>query len=391
VLSHVAPLADSGIFTMSFANASIMLMIGKYGMRSFQVSDIKEQYSFAEYKRSRVITSIAMMIVSAIILVFLALNSEYTIRKAAIVILMCVFKLCDSLEDVYHSYFQQQNRLDIAGKALTIRLFLTTFIFAILLFSTHDLLISLSITTVVTFVIYIILLKSSLRYFKVPLGSIKETSRNKANVIVLLKACTPLFVGTLLSMYLVNAPRYAIDAQFSDDVQACYGFLAMPVLVIALLSSFIYYPALNKTSRLWHESNVHGFLKIIRKQLLYILLISVAWVVAGYLLGIPVLSALFNMNLSTYLLELIIMLCAGGFVGVSGYLIIILTIVRDQTGVAIGYIIISILSFISAPIVVGKYAIMGAAILLLALMLGLSLVFALMVIINIRRKKEIFK
>ena len=53
ILTRTLGLVDAGIFTIAYANANLFLNIGKYGMRYFQVSDVKGQFTFADYRMSR--------------------------------------------------------------------------------------------------------------------------------------------------------------------------------------------------------------------------------------------------------------------------------------------------------------------------------------------------
>ena len=37
---------DAGVFTIAYALANLAIMIGRYGVRQYQVSDIEQKYSF---------------------------------------------------------------------------------------------------------------------------------------------------------------------------------------------------------------------------------------------------------------------------------------------------------------------------------------------------------
>ena len=74
----------------------------------------------------------------------------------------------------------------------------------------------------------------------------------------------------------------------------------MPVFVISLLSQFVYQPVISKMALLWHEEKLTQFKKLIWKQVSLIFLLSIAAVIGGYLLGIPVLSLVYGVNLKKY-------------------------------------------------------------------------------------------
>ena len=74
VLTRVCDLVVAGIFTIAYANASLFLNVGNYGMRNFQASDILPQFTFKTYLRSRVLTGSAMLIGSLLFLAFSAVS-----------------------------------------------------------------------------------------------------------------------------------------------------------------------------------------------------------------------------------------------------------------------------------------------------------------------------
>lgn len=383
ILTRVLGLVDAGIFTIAFANANLFLNIGKYGMRNFQVSDVKRQFSFADYKTSRIITVLAMLLVSVGYTLYTAYENTYSIEKTQIIIWMCLFKIVDAIEDVYHGYYQQENRLDIASKCLALRMLSTILVFSLGLIFFKNQLIALIISTILTAFLFLIFTKWTIGEFHSP--SVKY---NKKNVRLLLKLCFPLFVGAFLSFYIGNAPKYAIDATLSDDLQACYGFIAMPVFVIGLLNSFIFNPMLYKLTRLWNSGKVKKFVIQTILQSGIVFLITIICIGGAYLLGIPVLSWLYNTDLSPYKTELLILLLGGGFLGFSGLLSAFITIIRCQKWIMWGYLFIAILAFIFSNPIVKMYRMLGAAILYTALMGGLCVIFVFLFLCGILKYKS---
>ena len=98
------------------------------------------------------------------------------------------------------------------------------------------------------------------------------------------------------------------------------------------------------------------------------------------------LSFLYNINLSAYRDELLILLIGGGFLALSGLLATIITIIRFQDSLLIGYVLVGILAYMLSEVFVERYAIMGAAGLYLMLMIGLCLVFIILLLYGLHRK-----
>lgn len=383
ILTRTLGLVEAGIFTIAYANANLFLTIGKYGMRYFQVSDVKDQFLFAEYKASRVLTSLAMILVSIVYTVFSAVANDYSIEKTLVIIWMCLFKTIDAVEDIYHGLYQRRNRLDVASKAMTLRLIISTVVFGLGLIILKDLLISLIIATIITTVVFVIFTKWTYEEFKEP--AIKP---DKGNVLQLLKICFPLFAGAFLSFYIGNAPKYAIDSMLNDELQACYGFIAMPVFVIGLLNNFIFNPMLYQMSVLWTTRKIKKFVMRTFIQTGIVALITIVCIIGAYLIGVPVLSWLYNTDLAPYKRELLILLLGGGFLGLSGLLNAVITIIRYQKSLMWGYAAVAVMALLFSNKVVGAYGMLGASVLYTVLMGMLCVIFAVLFVIGIYKGKR---
>lgn len=382
ILTRTVGLVESGVFTIAYANANLFLNIGKYGMRNYQVSDVKNEFSFKEYLSSRWITTIVMIAVSLLYVIYTGHTNNYSMGKSQIIIWMCLFKVPDAMEDIYYGDYQKKGRLDVASKAMTIRMLATIILFSILSILTKNLLLTLIISTCVTSVMAILFIAWTYPTFK------EETIKRRGKVFLLLKYCLPVFFSAFLAFYIGNAPKYAIDSQLTDELQACYGFIAMPVFVIGLLNSFIFNPILFRISCLWNDKKIQEFLRNIFIQVVIVAGITLVCMIGAYLVGIPVLSILYNTDLSPYKIELIVLLLGGGFLGLSGVLTAVITIMRYQNALVVGYAVVAVIAFVLSDIVVEKYEMMGAAVLYAGLMALLCLVFFAILFIGISKTKS---
>ena len=384
VLTRVMDLTAAGILTIAYANANLFLNIGKFGMRNYHVSDVRNEYSFREYHGSRIVTVVLMVVVSATYILYSAYSNGYSSEKAWIIFWMCLFKIPDAYEDVFFGEYQRRGRLDVAAKVMTIRMVITILVFALCVVVTKNLLKSLVISTIFTFLLMGYLLVVTYGVAKTEISE-KKTFELKR----LLWVCFPVFASAFLAFYIGNAPKYAIDAQLSDELQAIYGFIAMPVFVVGLLNSFIFNPILFQISCMWDERRVSDFVKSIVKQTMIVLGITLVCIAGAYVLGIPVLSVLYNTDLTNYKLELILLLVGGGLLGASGVYTTILTIMRRQKSLMWGYAAISLAAFFASSPVVAKWGMMGAVLLYDALMLALCGVFVVMIVVYIKEQSTV--
>lgn len=383
ILTRTLGLVEAGIFTIAYANANLFLTIGKYGMRYFQVSDVKNQFTFAEYRASRVVTSLGMLGVSAAYTLYASVSNGYTTEKTQVIIWMCLFKMVDGIEDVYNGLYQRKNRLDVASKMLTLRMIFTIAVFGLGLIIVRDLLFALIIATIFTTILLILFIRWTYGGF-----SIGKERIEKKNIFLLLKVCFPLFAGSFLSFYIGNAPKYAIDAILTDELQACYGFIAMPVFVIGLLNNFIFNPMLFRMSVLWSEKKIKEFVYRTVMQTGVVAIITIVCMLGAWLLGIPVLSWMYNTDLTQYKTELLVLLLGGGFLGLSGLLNAVITIIRYQKSLMWGYVVIAVLAYIFSDRIVRYYEMMGAAVLYAVLMGGLCLIFIGLFVYGVIKKRD---
>lgn len=387
IISRIDPIVDAGIFTIAFAIGNLMLTIGNYGIRQFQVSDINRKYCFRDYLTTRLVTCTLLAVVSLIYVGYYYSVGLYNEKKSIVILLICAAKMIDALEDVFLGMFQQEERLDISGKILSFRLlsYIGTYILTYCI--SQNLILASFFSLIVSVVLFFTL--NVYVYKKFPEKredfGLKE-KRHKVLVRKLLCECFPLFVSAYLVMYVANAPKYAIDKILSSQEQACFTYIFMPVFVIGLLSQFVYQPIIGKLSLLWYEAQIKEFKKMIRIQLLVILLLALFALGGGALLGIPVLSMIYGVNLSGYRIHLIVLLIGGTFLAYTYFFQMVLTIMRKQKYLVWGYVIAYIVFIFQGGVVVKKYGLLGISVFYMLVMAGIALVFAVVSEVIAKRK-----
>lgn len=383
VISRIDPVNDAGIFVIAYAIGNLMLTIGRYGIRQFQASDVVEKYSYREYYYSRVLTTGLMLAISLFYIGFEYGTGQYDGNKSIVVLLICLVKWIDAFEDVFHGMLQQHDRLDIGGKILTVRLFLYTVLYMVLYAVTKDLILTSLISLLVSFALFVLLNGMALKSFPVEKG---ELSFRKIGAM--LWECFPLFGSTFLIMYIGNAPKYAIDSVLSNQDQASFNYVFMPVFVISLLSNFIYQPVLNKLAVIWNQRETSRFWKLIAKYIAAILGLTAAVALGGYFLGIPVLNLIYGVHLEGYLLHLEILLVGGGLLALINFFTMIITIVRFQKYLIGGYIIVSLAFLLFGSKCVQAYGVLGISCFYTLSMLFLALLFFLLLVAIARRSSK---
>lgn len=367
----------AGIFAFAFSFAQLMLTIGRYGMRSYQVTDINEKISTNTYISSRVATCILMILTAVLIIMFF----EYSLNKSIVVILVCFIKMCDAIEDVFHGVLQIKGKLDVAGKLLTIRNLFTIIIYTMCIFIYKDLILTCTLTAFFSIIlclgINICVTKKYLNFTLI---------FNKKELINLAKDCFPLFLASFLSIYIYNCPRYSIDKLLSDTLQTYYSIIFMPIFVINLFSEFIFKPILTPMADFW-QKDLKKFKRSIFSMFGVILFLAVMALLFGYFFAIPILSWIYNLDLSSCK-EILMLLLIGGSVGASVYFLFnILTLIRKQKIVLFAYGASAFISTLISNFLIERFELYGAATVYFIAEVLIFIIYLSTLIIEIKNKK----
>lgn len=381
IITKITNPTDGGIFSLAFAAAQLMFTIGSFAMRIFQSTDVNETFKFKEYFTSRILSCIAMLIATFIYI----LIKGYSGKMAAVVLLMCIYKLIDAFSDVFQGMFQQYERLDLAGQSLTLRVFTSIIGFGITLYNSNNLVLASLIAVLISIIcVFCFDIYYTKKFVKI------ELSFNINVLKDLFLSCLPLFITEFLIMYVYNSPKYAIDSYMALEYQTYFNALFMPASIINLLN-IVFRPLLTSLAVYWNNDNIKEFLSTIFIMVGGIILFTLVTIVGGYILGLPILSIMYSCDLSSYKLEFIIILIGGGFNALSNILSNIITVMRQQKFLIYVYIITCLAALIICPILVSKYGLLGASISYLILMsIFALLIFVLFLIaFKILNKKRV--
>lgn len=355
VITRVCGLEAAGIFSIAFATGNLFLYLGNYGVRNYQVSDLSEKYSFHDYLRHRLCTVLLMLAAAAVYTAWSAKTGNYSHYKTACVLAMCACKAVDCLEEVFEGRYQQKGRLDRSGKLVTFRLLVSIGGMIAVLLVTRDLL------TAVWWGVFLAAAASALIIWRYrDTAAFERTEFSFSGIAGLMRECFPVCAANFLSFYLINEPKYAIDAAMDETAQACYNFIAMPVFVIQLLNMFLYQPMLIRMTASWENGRRKEFLGYFGRICGALALISAPILLAAWILGIPVLSWLYATDLSALRTELLLIMTGGIFLAFNGFYCAVLTIMRKQREIPLTYLAGAVLSLAATPAMVRENGIIGA-------------------------------
>ena len=379
VISRLLGETQAGMFSVGLSIAQWLVTIAYFEIRTFQVTDVRNEYSFKYYLTLRILMCIITFLASIVYVVF----NNYDIQKVIIILLVCLYKISDSIADTFEGEFQKEDRIDISGKSEFYRVFFSILVLVIAVAVSKNLILSLIIMNVVAYGM-IVLLDISIAVKRV---SVRMTGDMK-RLWELVKMCIPLAVSTFLSTYIINSSKLSVDRVLGDEAQLYYTAVFMPNMVINLFSGIIFKPMQTAMAVNYYEKKYKNFWHIISKMILIITGFTFVCEVGAYILGIQVLSWLYGVNLKDYKLTLLLLLLCGGVNAINIIFYYVLAIMRKQKYMTILYIIVCLVSFLIMDTMTGRMGLMGASLGYLILVSLLAALLLVYIIIQTRRNTK---
>lgn len=355
VVTRLCGVELAGFFSLSYATAQLLLQVGRYGMRTYQATDLNQKYLFSEYGVSRII-SCGLMMLFGILYSNFSFTGEYIVISSFVIMM----KAIDAVEDVFHGNFQQKYHVELMGKMLALRNIYSAVFFTGILFVTRDLMITCAATPVTSLVLCL-LMNSYFTNKYLKGAEADKGSFQVYHVWELLKICTPLFVGTFLSLLLYNVPKYAMSSVMSDEYQTYYSILFMPSFVITLMCEFVFKPMITTIAELWWLKDFRRFIIYVLRIIGIVFLCCAGIVIGGHFLGRILLEMIYGVDLSPYKLHFIVLLIGGGICSGVYMMYNILIAIRKGSCILLVYGITAVLTILPARWMVKQWGVMGAA------------------------------
>lgn len=375
-VTRILGVDEAGVFSISYSVGQLMLSIGWFGTRQFQVSDINEGFKFSDYLSLKLFMTIIMMVGCLIYSVFLHFNTY----KMLVTFLYCLFLICDVFADLFSARFQQVDKLFLSGMSYIIRIlgYNLVILFSLLCFK----------NLIVAIVLAMIYSALELTFFDLQL--IKRISQIKIEfhmdkIIQLIKNCFPLFISSFLTTFIVNVPKNAIELNFDSSVQTYYNIIFMPSYIINLFCMFIFVPLYTSIANTWLNSTKDKFINTVVKLMIFDVLLSLVVFAGCYFLGIPLLELVYGVDLHSVKSSFLVLIVAGCFTSMNSILSYIFTVIRRQKFMIYIYVVAMVLAQVMVKTLTLNYGIFGASLDYLIGIASITVMFMLGLVLVLRK------
>ena len=351
VITRLNGVGDSGLFSFAMSLSVVFWAISLWGGRTYQVSDVKKEFSSGDYIVVRFISSLIVAVFS----ISFCILSGYDLIKTELIMVLVSFKILESIADSMYGVLQIHNRLYIVGISLTMKS-----VFGFMLFTLVDILTKNIIYGALSIFIVNI---AVVIFYDIPwmkhVESVGLTKKNIMQAGKIMKKTAEVFVVVFLTMFSLNIPRYFLDKYHYDQI-GYFGIMAMPITLLTLFISFVLQPNVVNLSELLKEKKVKEFTKIVSKIDFITFTLGILFVVSSYLIGVWVLNTVFGIDINNFRIDLTIMVIgavANAFVSIYVNLLIIL---RRFKGQFYTLLVTNILAVVLSVYLIDRLAMLGS-------------------------------
>ena len=267
--------AANGLLATAMTIANVGLSFASYGMRTFQVSDLRGKYADRTYLASRFVTvAIAWLACMAF-----AFFNAYSAQQRWVIFFYTGYRLVESISDVWHGFLQKAERMDIVGISFGIRGLVTALSVSGGLWLTHNLVFTLGLLFLLNLG-YVLAVDLPLALRRADLGR-----RGGAGLFSLLWECLPLAVYASLNTSISSVPRYFCERILGEVQLNYFANVFLPVMLLQVAAVYLFVPFITLFARLWDDRDKKGYFRGLRALALCLLALWAAGAAGVALLG----------------------------------------------------------------------------------------------------------
>ena len=360
VATHFSGTEQAGMFSLAVTIGLLLMFVGNYGVRAYQVSDVSEMQSFNDYQIQRLVTCAGMFLIGFI---YCKLRG-YQGTMMAICLGVILFRVFDALADVYEGRLQQKDKLYLAGISQTVRYVLAFIVCTIVLVITRNLAWACWAMAIAE--------GGAMLVFTLPITYF-ETDRSypwsKRAVKELFVQCLPVFLALFLYNVLESMPKFAMEGVLAYENQLYYLALNATSQMVLVIAGLIFNPQIVRLAKIWAEPTQRK-----RFDLTVFAMFGIIVVVAGLvalcmsLFGIRIFSIMYGLDFEQYRPLVLVMCAEGGLCATANLFYQIITLLREQQSITKLYLIALVFAVPVAMLLVNFSGLAGAVLANLVIM-----------------------
>ena len=354
-LVRMGGLEDAGYFSLAMSVCNMFAMIANYGLRAYQVSDIKEKYSDNDYVASRILTVFAAFVMCLVYTVAF----QKTAFKISLILLYMVYKCIEAYSDVLTAVFQKNGKMIYVGASLGAKGLLNLTLFIAFYLLTKNLVVSVAFMSAGSLVVLL-----GFDFIKLkPFYKQTEIFKN----INVKKTAALLGEGFLLMLYVFSMtafnsiPKLIIEKKESAESLGVFSSVAIPTVIITTFAAGMLIPIVPKLSEYFDSKDNKRIFKTFGTCAAVIILIGALAAVFSALVGRPIFKLLFGEVILPHFILLYYMIISSVLIALNSIMSTFLTAVRKLKQEFLFSLMSCVLVLVLSLLLIDGYGIYGAA------------------------------
>jgi O-antigen/teichoic acid export membrane protein len=356
VLAKLGSAIIVGQFALGMAIATPVFMFTNLQLRGLQATDSREEFEFSDYFALRCLaTAIGF---AAVIVIILTLHYDRITRT--VILLVATAKVLESLSDVVTGLLQRLEKLDQVAFCFILKGVGSTLAFAGIFWRFRNLAAALLAMTLVWLLVFT---TYELRRARQALPETAVLFRFKTGSLkTMLVLSLPLGIVMAFGSLYTNIPRYFLEHYMGPRELGIFASLAYLGTSATIVINALGQSVSARLSRMFAEGQFEAFTSLVRKLVLFGILLGVGGVPLGLLLGRRFITLIYRPEYAQHLDVFVAMIATTSAVAVASFVGYAVTSARcfkmpvPIAGASVAATAIS--SFLLVP----RFGLMGAAI-----------------------------
>ncbi len=366
---------EAGVLSLAMSIATTFQTVARFGIRNYQVSDAENKYADSCYVMLRNITCGAALLLC---MIFTLLN-DYSAEQIMSIFWFMIFRLAEDYSDVLYGIAQKNNRLDIVGKAFSVKaaVIFPTFILGYLFkFPLESCIMLMAFSSWSSTIFYDLFIIKKLYKFRL-------TYKIK-NCLHLGKETIPLFIYTLLGSTITVVPKYILEKMSDETLLGAYSSIFIPAMLLQAATLYVYTPFVGSFAELYANKQYKFFLLKALKILLILIGFGLLAIVAVFIFGDSALELVFGKSIASYsnLFPLTVVAILGS--SVMSYICVLEVVIRNFKHLILGCFI-GFIGCVTAPFWINLFGADGASIAMITGTVSSSVYMAVNIFFKFRR------
>lgn len=306
---------------MAFAMATgnVFTALATYNMRTYQVSDVDDEYSPQNYIGFRIATILGSLVVFAVYSLLVSPGVETLLCM----LIYLLFKADESFVNVLYGIDQKASRMDYIGVSQGVRGVLSIGAFAGVLAVSESLEAALAAMFASCVAVTLV--------YDVPFsGKLQKISPrlDKVTFVRMLKKCAPIVSALVVYGLVATVARQYYGIAYGEEALGIYAAVATPCVIVQVLANYLYSPFLLPLAESWKRDDVKVFIRKLGRLLVALVAVSVLCIAGAALFGPWFLETVYGHSIEDYSWMITPAITAAALMALSYFFTDLLTLVR---------------------------------------------------------------